>query len=768
MLFVVASTSYLLYRKKYILLYRSICFLHWTYNPNQIKADTLKEYMQFSPRSYQQEIFETTKLHNTLVVIPTGLGKTAIAMLLAEHRIKQYPKSKTLILAPTKPLVEQHYTSFAEQLPDVQSLGVVLTGRVKPEKRAEQFAQATFIFSTPQTIENDLLAGRIDLKEVSLLVLDEAHRATGEYAYVQITKEYAKQARNERILALTASPGSKKAVIQEIVDNCRVEKIEVRSKEDPEVEKYIQETKTTFIEVALPEELQQLQKDLKRVIELKKKHVESLGIIQNIGSTKGELLRAQGKLQGLIKEGNPEPEVWSSISVLAEALKAEHALELLETQSLQALLKYLQSLKKQAQKGASKAVKNLMTDPEFRHVVREAIKLKKRGLEHPKLLRAASIAKVELAKNPQAKIIIFNQYRDAASTLAKMLKDKAQLFVGQQKKGSTGLSQKEQQAMLDAFREGEFPILVATAVGEEGLDIPSVDLVLFYEPVASAIRTIQRRGRTGRHDTGRVQVLLAKDTRDVAYRWSAHHKEKRMYRNLKQLAGSIKPTLDTQKGLDEYAQEDQVLIYADSREKSSGVLKALRELPGVKLRLKSLSVGDYVLSKRVCVEFKYADDFVDSLLDGRLFSQLRELTHYQRPVMIVQGSDWYAKRNVHPNAVRGALSAVAVSFGVPILVSQNDKDTAQLLQTIAERENKGAVGGAEFVSSTSSSTNQQLVELVASIPAVGPVLAPRILKHFRTLRAVIAASPEDLQAVEGVGKKKAQEICAFLDERFTG
>ena len=728
--------------------------------------------MQFTPRSYQESIFDTAKLHNTLVVLPTGLGKTAIAMLLAEKRIQQYPDSKVLVLAPTKPLVEQHYASFSEQLPDASTLGVVLTGKVKPEKRAEEFAQATYIFSTPQTIENDLLGGRITLKQVSLLVLDEAHRATGEYSYVQIAKQYVKQATHQRVLALTASPGSKKAVIQEVVDNCYIEKLEVRSSDDADVAEYTQDMDVQYLEVELQDEIKSLKKDLERVIQKKKQHVQSLGILSTLGTTKGDLLKAQRQLQGLIRGGDPEPQVWTSISVLAEILKAEHALELIETQSLQALDNYLDSLRRQAEKGQSKAVKNLMSDPDFKHVALKSTRLQERGLEHPKVLRAVSIAKLELAKNPSAKIIIFNQYRDAAKTLASALKDKARLFVGQQKKGETGLSQKEQQAMLDSFRAGEFPVLVATAVGEEGLDIPSVDLVLFYEPVASAVRTIQRRGRTGRHATGRVYVLVTKDTRDVAYRWSAHHKEKRMYRNLKELAKDITPQSNSQRGLDEYAQareqdkEEEVVIFADTREKSSGVLKKLRDAPGVNLQLKSLSVGDYVLSKRVCVEFKYANDFVDSLLDGRLFSQLRELVNYQRPVLIIQGSDWYSQRNIHPNAVRGALSAIAVSFGIPVLVSQNDEDTAQLLKTIAQREAKGGVSGAEFISSRSETLDQQLASVVAGIPAVGPVLAVRLLTHFSTLKKLVLASQKDLQAVEGVGKKKAKEIVEFFEQRY--
>ncbi|MFT4250499.1 MAG: DEAD/DEAH box helicase [Candidatus Woesearchaeota archaeon] len=721
--------------------------------------------MTFTPRGYQEAIVQTAKQYNTLVVLPTGLGKTAIAMMLAQHRIQQHPNKKILFVAPTKPLVEQHHTSFAQYLPDAETLGVTLTGRTPPKKRAKQFSDATYIFSTPQTIENDLLAGRITLTDVCLLVLDEAHRATGDYAYVGIASEYEKQATNQRILALTASPGSKKEDVQEIVTNCFIEQLEVRSLDDPDVTEYVQELDVTYVEVTLPNEFVQVQQTLARVLDNRNKQLLSTGLVKKEPRTKGELLGVQKTLQHEIRSGKPDPAVWRSISLIAEILKAQHAQELLETQGLQALNTYLEGLERQARKGQSKAVSNLLQDVDMRHVIIKSKELDKRGLEHPKFVKLLSIIKLERVKNPDSKIIVFSQYRDMASLIAKNLNE-ARLFVGQQKKGETGLSQKEQQAMLEEFRAGEFHVLVATAVGEEGLDIPQVDLVVFYEPVPSAIRTIQRRGRTGRHDTGRVHVLVTKDTRDEAYRWVAFHKEKRMYRTLKDIEKTITPKAPSaQTTLETTSEEEVVEIVADSREKASGVLKQLKKL-NVHLTLQALPVGDYVLSKRVCVEFKYQDDFVDSLLDGRLFSQLRELVQYQKPIVMVQGSDWYSQRNVHPNAIRGALSAIAVSFGVPILVTQNDEDSARMLLLIAQREAKGGISQAVTQSVRASTKNQELFSLVASIPSVGPVLAPKLLAHFLTVHNIVTASEQDLLAVEGVGKKKARSIKEFFSTRY--
>jgi Fanconi anemia group M protein len=141
------------------------------------------------------------------------------------------------------------------------------------------------------------------------------------------------------------------------------------------------------------------------------------------------------------------------------------------------------------------------------------------------------------------KIIVFTQYRDTAREIVKNINEiegvRAVRFVGQMtKEGDAGLSQKEQLKILDGFIGGEFNVLVATQVAEEGLDIPSVDLVVFYEPVPSEIRAIQRRGRTGRKRAGKVVVLMTKDTRDEGIYWSSAFKERRMKKSLRQIKDS--------------------------------------------------------------------------------------------------------------------------------------------------------------------------------------------------------------------------------------
>ena len=209
----------------------------------------------FEPRLYQQTIFATAAEKNTLVVLPTGMGKTHIALMLASHRLSQYPLSKILILAPTKPLVEQIMGVFKKHLDFPDEKITMFTGFVKPEERISLWQKCQIIASTPQSIENDIMGGKIKLDEVSLLVVDEAHRAVGDYSYCWLAKQYEKLAKYPRILALTASPGSELEKINEVIANLFIEEIEVRIDTDPDVSPYVQDVQINWVKLELPEEL---------------------------------------------------------------------------------------------------------------------------------------------------------------------------------------------------------------------------------------------------------------------------------------------------------------------------------------------------------------------------------------------------------------------------------------------------------------------------------------------------------------------------------
>lgn len=721
------------------------------------------------PRIYQQTMLNTTTLKNSLVVLPTGLGKTVVAMLTALNRLQNYPDSKILVLAPTRPLVDQHLNSFKEHLLIEEDKMALFTGSVKAEKRAKLFQESQIIFSTPQGFENDIIMNRISLKDVSLIVFDEAHRATGNYAYTFIAQNYVQNATHPRILALTASPGSKTETIREVCNNLFIEDVEARSDDDPDVKPYIQEVKVNYVNVQLPQGFKKVHQYLNDSFKSKLQSLKELGflkLVQDMSRT--EMLKLQGSLRAQMSTG-AGPEVFKALSLAAEAMKVQHAIELIETQGINSLYLYLESIYTQAQSTATKAVKNLACDVNIKSARVLTQQLKDLNEEHPKLEKVTKTIQTILTCDPSAKIILFNQFRDTASHITKHLAERginSQLFLGQANKRDKGLSQKEQRAMLDKFRAGEFNVLVATSVAEEGLDIPKVDHVMFYEPIPSTIRTIQRRGRTGRNEKGSVTVFVTKGTRDEIYRWSAHHKEKRMYKDLNEIKKEFKTIDIVQRTLLDPIEE--FTIFADHREKGSTVIKELIGL-GVKCNVEQLRVGDFVLSKRVCVEYKTTNDFVDSLLDGRLFPQLKAMKeNFDRPLLIIEGTDSiYSQRNIHPNAIRGMIATILIDFAIPVFQSKDKKETAALMKQIIKREQDESPKLEQVHSSKTCASLKQIQEyIVSSLPNVGPTLAPVLLKKFGSIENVLKASEEELVKIPQIGDKKAKEIQRVLSSKY--
>ena len=748
----------------------------------------------FIPRPYQLSIFKSATLLNTLVVLPTGLGKTAISMLLAARRKISYPESKILFIAPTKPLVEQQLESFQKAF-EIDKINFSLfTGSVLPKKRHELWESSQYIFSTPQTIENDVLSGNISLEDVSLLVIDEAHRAVGDYAYVFLAKEYAAKAKHQRILALTASPGTDEDKIRELMKNLSIEKIEYRKPDDKEVTPYSQETKVFWEQVDLDSEHRKIITYLQKSYESKLEKINTLKETPlRKTENKATLLKLQSKLHGRIsKEGVSMP-ILQTISLLAEALKVQHAIELAETQTIYALHDYLYNILVSARSSKTKAVKNLAKDPNFLGALALVREAQKQNKEHPKLQKLIDKVAIITQQKKDAKIIIFTQFRDTATHIEKILNQitPSQIFFGQAKKNGIGFSQKQQKETLQNFREGKFNCLIATSVAEEGLDIPSVDHVFFYEPIPSAIRSVQRRGRTGRHTTGYVTIFLARGTRDEAYRWVAFHKEKRMYEVLEKLTTKMNTedfknanqsslsefssqTISVTKALEKKETNSKESIIAktsklqipkiigDFREKGSPVLKNLLQ-EEVEFQLKQLAVGDFLLSKDCCVEFKNTRDFVDSIVDGRLLSQLRQLVQYSKPILILEGDqEELLNRNISYEAVMGMIATISTSYKIPRIRTFSPRETAKMLVTIAKREQDDSEHTFTYHTAKPLVDKDLQEYIVSSLPGVGGSLAKALLNEFDSIDAIFNASIGDLKKVDLIGIKKATEIYRMI------
>ncbi|MEM2109761.1 MAG: helicase-related protein, partial [Candidatus Odinarchaeota archaeon] len=495
-----------------------------------IKKNTIER------RLYQETILASAIEKNTLVILPTGLGKTLIAALVAAYRISKFQGSKCILLAPTKPLVVQHYNTFNSVMNTPADKMLVLTGEIKPSERVELWNKGVIFFTTPQILENDLLLKRTSISEVSLIIFDEAHRSIGDYPYPNIAKIYMENSKYPLILALTASPGSSADKINEICRNLFISNIEVRDESSSDVKPYIVSTNISWIKLDLPENMITIKKELESML---KAHYEFLVNNNFIPSnskkfmSKKALLELQAKLrQSIDKQATNSSILLAASSIVAEAFRISHALDLIETQGLVILKKYFDKLEKESVRpGASRAVKTLLLKPAVKKIREDIQRLIAQGVTHPKFDYIIREVSAWLFNNPKSRIIIFCQYRELAMLLAETLnretRVKAKRFIGQAtRSGDRGISQREQLKILNEFKEGAVNVLVATSVAEEGLDIHECDLVVFYDFAPSVIRYIQRKGRTGRRTPGTVIILLTKGTRDESYYWMVTSKQK--------------------------------------------------------------------------------------------------------------------------------------------------------------------------------------------------------------------------------------------------
>ncbi len=743
-------------------------------------------------RLYQQILAgDVLKKGNTMVVAPTALGKTIVAILVAADRLHKVKNSKVLVLAPSKPLAIQHEASFKEFLTLPCSS---ITGAVKTDERVTRWEESRIICATPQTVESDLLNGRYDLSGVSLIVFDECHHGVGSYSYVYLASRYVQESKFNLILGLTASPGSDKYKIKEVCENLYIQNIVVKTEDDVDVRPYFNPVEIDWVRIKMSEELEKIKSYVDKALKVRLKALKNMGVIKTVAVNKVDILKARGRIQGEIaRSANPNKDLFQAISILSAVINVQHAQELIETQGVSTFNRYVARLRKKQ----TKAAKSLMWDDNFGRAVKLAREAEKHGWEHPKLRELTKIIKKELgsgdgqtklqserfAKNEDevsSKIIVFTQYRDTLEMIHQKLEKegiKSVKFFGQgTKDGEKGLTQKQQKAIIKSFRMGEYDVLLSTSVAEEGIDIPAVDLVVLYEPVPSEVRMIQRRGRTGRKRTGRVKVLITNGTRDEGYYWSSINKEERMKNQLidpevlEELNASAVQRMENEKRvkvIDKPKKEnDFPVVYADSREGNSKVIRHLTEME-IDVKIQSMAVADYQVSDEVAIERKTAKDFVDSIIDKRLFKQAREMSEeFKKPLLILEGDDLYSGM-VNANAIRGSLASIAIDFGISIIPTRNAQDTAAMIKRIAVREQNGERTPVQVRTDKKPvSLLEQQLFIVESLPNIGPVNAKNLLEHFGTVGNIINASEKELQEVEGIGNKTAENIRKVIDSKY--
>jgi len=489
-------------------------------------------------RKYQEAIFDACKDANSLIVLPTGLGKTVIAVMIVAHRLLVCPTSKVIFLAPTKPLLKQHKETFLHILDLDYNEIRLLTGEEAPEQRVSLWREGKVIFATPQVIVSDLLKGRYNLEKVSLVIYDEAHRAVGKYPYVRISQECSRQAEAPQMLGLTASPGWSEDEIAEVKRNLRVEQIEARTETSIDVAQFIKPMDVQWVRVQLGSELALVGRLVDDMVDERLRALVDYRLIKEEDLWK-KSRRAIVELQrNLADQARSGPDLtpmatYQGLTLTAQVIRLSYARELLNTQGLYALNRYLEKLIVESEsRRASKALKELVGDARFTVINDTVRSLLERGVKHPKLVELSRVLQEQIRRNPNSRILIFAQFRDTVKQIVEELRSQGISvgpFIGQRRgKEFTGMTQKKQVKILRDFKDRLYSTLVATSVAEEGLDMAECDLVVLYDAVPSEVRYIQRRGRISRHSEGRVVTLITAGTQDERYYLSAISKEKKM------------------------------------------------------------------------------------------------------------------------------------------------------------------------------------------------------------------------------------------------
>ncbi|XP_075360128.1 Fanconi anemia group M protein [Mycteria americana] len=523
-------------------------------------------------RGYQVRMAHAALLGNTLVCLPTGLGKTFVAAVVMYNFYRWFPSGKVLFLAPTKPLVAQQMEACARVMGIPARHMAEMTGGTQALSRRELWTTKRVFFLTPQIMVNDLSRGTCPALEIKCLVIDEAHKALGNHAYCQVVRELSKYTNQFRILALSATPGSDTKAVQQVISNLLIAQIELCAEDSPEIQPYSHERQVEKIVVPLGEELVDIQNAYIRVLETFAGRLIKMGVLarRDIPSlTKYQIILGRDQYRKNPSSQNAGIHQGIIEGDFALCISLYHGYELLLQMGVRSLFIYLCGIM-DGSKGLTRTKNELGRNEDFMKMYQQlrdmfsgtslasangnvyksktVFENKKEFIySHPKLRKLEEIViehfrSWKKGRSDQVmtestsvdavdtRVMIFSSFRDSVQEIAEMLSRlspvvRVMTFVGHSTGKSTkGFTQKEQLEVVKRFREGGYNTLVSTCVGEEGLDIGEVDLIICFDAQKSPIRLVQRMGRTGRRRQGRIVVILAEGREERTYNQSQSNK----------------------------------------------------------------------------------------------------------------------------------------------------------------------------------------------------------------------------------------------------
>ncbi|XP_053374788.1 Fanconi anemia group M protein-like [Mercenaria mercenaria] len=501
-------------------------------------------------REYQFSIVQQALFKNTMVTLPTGLGKTFIAAVVMYNFYRWYPQGKVIFMAPTKPLVAQQIEACYNIMGIPQDHTAEMTGSMGPSKRERAWHDKRVFFLTPQVLTNDLSRGSCPAEDVKCLVIDEAHKALGNHAYCQVVRELVKYTENFRILSLSATPGSDIKAVQQVLNNLLISQIEIRTEDSIDIKRYSHERKVDKVVVPLGDELTKVKTKYIQIMEVVVNRLKRHGVLYNKDTTslsKFLILKAREAF----RQNPPERLQRNQYGIVegdfALAMSLYHGYELLQLHGSRSLYNFLEGILT-GDKGYGRTRTELTRNADFNELMgllsgkytapesetASQARAKPFVIGHPKMVKLQEIVLDHFNTHSDAgtRVMIFSQYRDSVQEITDMLHVhqpvvKVMSFIGQATAGKStkGFTQKEQLKVMKQFREGGYNTLVSTCVGEEGLDIGDVDLIICFDAHKSPIRLVQRMGRTGRKREGRIVMLVTQGKEEQIYNQSQYSKK---------------------------------------------------------------------------------------------------------------------------------------------------------------------------------------------------------------------------------------------------
>lgn len=492
--------------------------------------------VNYPVRGYQLNIVQKALFHNTLVALPTGLGKTFIAAVVMYNYWRWFPNSKIIFMAPTRPLVDQQIEACFYICGLPQSDTCDMTGSTTPAARRELWKTKRVFFATPQTIQKDIISNACPVEKVVCIVVDEAHKATGNYAYTDVVRRISKKQQDFRVLALTATPGSNLDAVQDVISNLKITNVQVRTEDSMDIREFSHGKNVQNIIVRLnytegasgdlPSIISRFRDSVFKpvLIDLSKKPTN---VTADPDQWSAFRLRSTRMHFSATAKNYNKNLMFLVVSTFLMAESLSRSYELLCAHGVAPFLESLELImeeleeKKQTGKKLTVPQNTFYNNSVVRRLIEELTQKLQRPdfVGHPKMERLLSILISHfdnLEHGKASKVMIFSSFRSSVMDICRVLSRhqpliRATYFVGQatSKKGAKGLKQTEQQdvrrkihnwffcylffflKVIQKFKSDNYNVLVSTSIGEEGLDIGEVDLIICYDSQTSPIRMVK-------------------------------------------------------------------------------------------------------------------------------------------------------------------------------------------------------------------------------------------------------------------------------------